>query len=292
MTNTFSKTAMLVSLNVRAYGARKEDKKISAEVAQNHGTSTDAGKYSKVLVPKDKLEPITKACTALRQFHYENTLPWLDEGVRILPADNFETYKAAMSGLTDSYDTAVRDFVRAWPDIIADAKVRLNGMFNAADYPVDVKSRFGCGLRFMPISDAGDFRVAIADSERAALQQQIEDTLSEASQAAMRDLWERLAETVKAMASRLAAYKTVIVDGKQKVENPFRDSLVENLRDLCGLIPRLNFTSDPRLESIRAQIESELLQVDAGTLRDRDLVRADVAATAEKIAADISEFMA
>lgn len=288
---TLSQVTMLVSLNVRAYGARKEDKKISAEVAQNHGTTSDAGKYAKVLVPKIHLEPVTKAATALRAFHYENTLPWLDEGIRVLPTGNYETYKAKMVALTDDYDSAVRTFAGNWQAIIADAKVRLNGMFNPMDYPVDVRSRFGCTLRFMPMPDQSDFRADIADSEREMLRSEIADTLGAAQTEAMRDLWERVAVTVKAMADRLAAYKTVIVDGKVKTENVFRDSLVENLRDLCGLIPRLNFAGDTRLEAIRQQIENELLQNDAATLRERDTLRADVAKRAEEIASAISEFM-
>lgn len=288
---TFSKTAMLVSLNVRAYGARKEDKKISQEIATTHGTTTDAGKYAKQIVAKAMLDPVTKAASAIRMYHYENTLPWLDEGIRILPAANFEKYKTAMVGLQDTYDSAVREFVNNWPAIIEDARSRLNGMFDVKDYPVDVRSRFGCNVRFMPIPDANDFRVEIANAERDALRLQIEGTLSEASQTAMRDLWERVAEAVKAMASRLGAYKTVIVDGKAKTENPFRDSLVENLRDLCDLIPRLNFAGDTELEAIRQRIESELLQVSPDVLRGRDTVRQDVAARAEDIAKRIAEFM-
>lgn len=288
---TFSQSAMLVSLNVRAYSARKEDKKISAEVAQQHNTPSDAGNYNKQLVEKSALEPIQKAVTALRQCHYTNTLPWLDDGIRILPSLNYEKYKTEMLSLQDNYDSAVRAFVDNWPAIVSAARVRLNGMFNQSDYPVDIKSRFGCGLRFMAIPDANDFRVEISDSERARLKDQIADTLSEAQQHAMRDLWERVAEAVKAMAARLAAYKTVIVDGKAKTEGKFHDTLVSNLRDLCALIPRMNFTGDSALESIRQQIESELLQSTADELRERDITRADVAAKAEKIAADIAEFM-
>jgi len=288
---TFSQSAMLVSLNVRSYGAKKEDKKITAEVAQQHGATTDVGRYTKQLVLKDQLEPITKAVTALRQFHYDNTLPWLDEGVRILPSGNYQEYKAAMSGLQDDYDSAVRAFVSDWPDIIAQARARLNGMFNVADYPVDIRARFGCAVRYMPVPDANDFRVSIADNERAELQRQIEETLSDASQAAMRDLWERVTVCVSAMAERLKAFKVVQSGGKIKTENAFRDSLVENLRDLCALIPRLNFAGDSRLEAVRQQIEAELLACDAQDLRNDHVTRGSVAASAERIAASMAEFM-
>lgn len=284
---SFSQTAMLVSLNVRCYSARKEDKKISAEVAQQHNAK-DAGKYQKDLVAKSAIDPVMKAGNALRMFHYANTLPWLDDGVRILPAANYNAYKTAMEGLRDAYEQSVRDFVDKWPDIVQDARMRLNGMFNAADYPTDVGGRFGCRVRYLPVSDSQDFRVNISDMERETLKAQISETLSEASRDAMKELWERVATAVQAMASKLAAYRK---GDNGKAENPFRDSLVENLRDLCELLPRLNFTGDPALTAIAQKIETELLKHTAADLREGELIRQDIAKKAEQIAFDISEFM-
>lgn len=289
MTNTFATSAMLVSLTVKGWGGQVEDKRISAEVAQQHNTSADAGKYKKVLVDKKRLEPITKAATALRAFHYENTLPWLDEGVRVLPAANFETYKAESESLRDAYDNAVRDFCLAWPTIIEEARVRLNGMFNASDYPADVRKKFGSYVRYLPVPDADDFRVSIAEGERDKLRDQIESTMKEAQDTAMRDLWERVAGCVAHMAQRLSAYTLDPVTGK--ASNIFRDTLVTNLRDVNALLPRLNFANDPKLEALRTRIETELLQFDADTLRERDDKRADVAKKAADIARDLSEFM-
>lgn len=284
---SFSKTAMLVSLNVRCYSARKEDKKISAEVAAQHNAK-DAGKYQKDLVAKSAIDPVTKAGNAMRMFHYENTLPWLDDGVRILPAANYHAYKTAMTGLSDKYESAVKEFVTKWPDIVEDARQRLNGMFNPNDYPLFVENRFGVKIKYMPIPDSGDFRVDISDMERETLKTQISESLSEASQMAMRDLWDRLSTSVQAMATKLSAYRK---DDTGKTENPFRDSLVENLRDLCGLLPRLNFAGDSQLDAIRAKIESDLLRHTAADLRESDLIRSDIARKAEQIAFDIGEFM-
>jgi hypothetical protein len=285
--STFSTSAMLVSLNISSYSAKREDKKISADVAKQHNTTTDAGRYSKQLIAKEKLEPVTKAVSAMRTFHYANTLPWLDDGARILPAGNYETYKGEMRNLRDAYESAVRDFCDSWPAIVADARQRLNGMFDEQDYPRDPSARFSCRVKFMPISDAGDFRCAIADSERDALRHEIADTMREASEQAMRDLYQRVADTVAHMADRLRAY--TVTGGK--ASNPFRDSLVENLRDLCGLIPRLNFSNDPRLESLRQKIESELVAHTAQDLRDDYKVRESVAQAAEQIHASVLEFM-
>lgn len=286
---TFAETAMLVSLNIRSYGARKEEKKVSRKVAADNNAADDAGNYQKNLVPKNALESVTKAISALRTFHSENTLPWLDEGVRILPCVNYEAYKTAMISYQDAYDSAVREFCAGWDGIVADAQARLGGLYNAADYPADVSSRFGMTLRFMPLNDAGDFRAAISDTERDMLRAEIQGTLDEASRAAMGDIYRRLGEAVKTMAERLRAY-SVGADGK--VKSPFRDSLVDNLRDLVALVPRLNFAGDTELEACRKLVESELCAESPDSLRDDSAARERVADSADAIAARLGEFMA
>lgn len=290
VSTSFAQTAMLVSLNIRSYGAKKEDKKVSRKVASDNGTSTDAGNYQKNLIPKEALEPITKAIGALRTFHYENTLPWLDEGVRILPSMNYESYKTQLETHRDAYDVAVRDFCAGWPAIVAGAQASLNGLFNPADYPTDVRARFGCQVRFMPLSDAADFRVAISDTERDMLRAQIEGTLGEAQSAAMGDIYKRLADAVKAMAERLRAYSVDPVTGK--TSSPFRDSLVDNLRELVVLVPRLNFAADAELEAVRVLVERELCGATPETLRGDDALRSRVADSADAIADRLGEFMA
>lgn len=286
---SFAETAMLVSLNIRSYGARKEDKKISKKVAADNGTDTSAGGYQKNLIPKESLEPITQAISALRTFHYDNTAQWLDEGIRVLPSANYEAYRTAMIGLQDAYETAVRGFVSAWPEIVANAQTKLAGMFNAADYPADIQSRFGCTLRFMPIEDSNDFRVAISDTEREMLRAQIAGSLAEAQTAAMGDLYGRLANAVKTMAERLRAYKMDATTGAKV--GIFRDSLVDNLRDLVVLLPRMNFTQDAELEECRRLVESELCAETPATLRDDETTRERVADSADAIATRLGEFM-
>lgn len=288
MTNSFSNQCMLMSLNVRSFGGRREDKKVSEDVAKQAGAKSDAGKYTKNLVPKKALEPITLATGAMRRFFYENTLPWLDSGVRILTAKNYDNVKAKLAALRDDYDTAVNVFCRDFPKYQEEAKRELGSLYDPNDYPSNVRDAFDVRVKFMPVADPADFRVMVADSERVELQRQIAETMQAAQDEAMRDIWARVSECVNHMADRLRAYKVVA----GKAENHFRDSLVENLRDLCELIPRLNFQNDPRLESIRKEIEAELLRVQAQDLRDDFRVRENVAKKAEEIAARVAEFMA
>ena len=284
-----ARAAMLVSLNIRAYAGKKEDKKVSREVASAKGATSDSGAYMKALVPKEHLEPITKAIGALRNFHYEYTLPWLDEGIRMLASQNYSEYKAQFETLRDGYDTAVRDFCVAWPDIVESAKRTRGDLFNPADYPADIASRFGLKLEFRPLADVNDFRVNLKDSEVERLREAIAADQERGQAAAMGDLYRRLESGVKAMAERLRAYQVDANTGK--TSGVFRDSLVDNLRELCGLIPRMNFANDPDLEAIRVMVERDLCGESADVLRASDKTRERVAENAEAIAARLGEFM-
>lgn len=74
--NNLTEKAMLVRLSISQWTARKYDKKISREVASLHNTSSDAGRYNKVLIAKQAIEAIQKIVSESRTYHYINTLAW------------------------------------------------------------------------------------------------------------------------------------------------------------------------------------------------------------------------
>jgi hypothetical protein len=52
--------AMLCSLTISMWSARKHDKDASEEIAVRHGAQSDAGRYHKILLPKAALAEIQK----------------------------------------------------------------------------------------------------------------------------------------------------------------------------------------------------------------------------------------
>ena len=62
----------------------------------------------------------------------------------------------------------------------------------------------------------------------------------------------------------------------------FRDSLIENARELCDVLTRLNLTDDPKLETLRRQTEL-LVQSEPQLLRDNPDVRVSTANEAQAI---------
>ena len=293
MDNILSSRAMLAGVKISIWSARKLDKKVTRETNDAHGASADAGRYNKALLATDALSKIVAASSAARAYHYERTLPWLDDGARILPALAYETYATKLREIRGDFDSAVRAFVEDYPGFVADARARLNGMFNADDYPTadQIAGKFGFDVRILPVPDARDFRVDIGDAQGAEIRREVEKATREALDRATRDAWERITAVVGAMVEKLNAYKPAKRQG-DKVMGIFRDSLVENVRDLVAILPSLNLTGNARLASICDRMGAELCAHDADALRDSDNFRTATAEAAESILAEVRDFLA
>lgn len=292
MSNTLATRAMLSGLTIRQWTARKLDKRVTKEVNDRHGAAADAGRYNKALIAKGALEAIVSAANAARASHYLRTLPWLDDGARILPAAGYMAYSSELREHRIAFESAVETFLAGYPDFVADAEGRLNGLFNLADYPAanEIRTRFAFAVRMLPMPVADDFRVAIGDGQAATIRAEIEQATREALDGAMRDAWNRVVDTVGRMVERLNAYKPG-ADGT-RAEGIFRDSLVENVRELVALLPSFNLTDDAFLTATVARLEAELCQHTAADLRESDTLRVDTAKAAAAILADVSAYLA
>jgi hypothetical protein len=270
------------------WSARKHDPDASQEIAQRHGAQADAGRYNKVLLPKEALAEVQKIVSDARQEHYFMTLPWDDNGYRVLPSAAYMDHTEKMRVLSNRFTPAVDALAREFGNLVEQAKVRLGGLFRPEDYPApdELRSKFSFETKVMPLPDAGDFRVTLGDEEKERIKKQIAAAVEASLQVASRELWQRLYEAVSHLAERLKAYK-VTDDG---IEHPFRDSVVTNLVKLVDVLPKLNVTGDPELERLATQVRASLL-LDPQELRKSELIRSETARAATAISERMAAYM-
>lgn len=244
--------AMLVNLTISGWDATRYDKSVSAEVEKTHN-ATDAGRYNKRLIDKSHLATITSLSGQLRAYHYSRTLPWTDKGHRLLPSDLFMEYRQNMAGLKHQFDKAVNDFLTVYPQLVQDARVRLNAMFQPTDYPAvsDLRSKFDVDIEFMPVPDVADFRVDIGTEERDEIRKQIAEAVNAKQAKAIKDCWGRVREVVTRIAEQCSNKKGRIYD-----------SLMENAQDLVGVLSGLNITGDPELTAVEQGIRQLIVAPD------------------------------
>ena len=286
--NTIGDRAMLVGLSISQFNPTKTDKKITAEVAQAHGSDESMGRYAKNVIAKEAVDALRKLAGEIRKEHGRRTLPWAEDGARILTNTGFDEYSNWMRGANAKWDAEVEKFLGSWDSFVADARLKLNGAFDAADYPSleAVRAKFSFRWKVRPMPEAKDFRVNLGDEHVAAIRFAMEAESRAVVEQAMRSVWEQMRDVVKSMAERLKAY-----DPEKPAAHPFRDTLVTNIAELVDVLPALNLTNDPNVAKFTAEMQ-ELTKHKAQDLRDHAWKRDDAATRAEAILNQMSQFIA
>jgi hypothetical protein len=271
--------AMLAAVHISIWTAVKHDRKISRDVANQHGAHRDAGRYNKQLLRgADKLDDLRTLAGQIRQYFYKITLPWSDEGFRLLPSNFYFDLMARMREFEASFEQGVDSFLAVYPQYIDQVRPELNGLFREEDYPTAEKLRekFGVKLEILPIPSGGDFRVQMSAEEQARVSREIDANVRQSLTRGTEDLWKRLREVVSHMVDRL-----------NEPESRFHASLVTNVVDLAEILPRLNVSGDADLNRFAEQIRQRLCNHSAQDLKKHDLLRVTAATDAANIVAQM-----
>lgn len=264
--------AMLATLSISAWTARKQDKKVSAEVETAHGAH-DAGRYNKMLVNKALLDPVSKLTGKIREYHYAMTLPWADSGARLLPSKLFMDYSSAVRSFRDQFTKLVKDLQAAYPAEVQAARTRLGSMYDPDDYPdpSDLFGKFGIALDFTPVPDAADFRVDVGKEAQDELRESVTQGVAARQAGAVKATYARIHEVVSKIEERLSLDNAI-----------FKDSLIDNANELCVVLDALNITNDPVITALAKRIRTELV-MPPSLLRQNPVARQRVALAARDI---------
>lgn len=268
--------AMLVEFNASVWTARKLDKTTTNEVvASKNAGAKDAARVNKhLLAGRTELDIIQQAVGRARQFVYDNTAPWSDSGLRLLPTINFMKFTERMNDFEEEMEALVKAFVVIYPTLITAQALALGDMFKRDDYPTanEMMTKFSFRVNYMPVPSSGDFRVDVGNQAQAELKARLESLTQERIDSAMADVRERLSTHLKRMSDRLT---TDYVGGEAK-QRRFHDTLVDGALELCDLTKSLNVTNDVALETARSQLEQLLVGVTPTDLRKNEAIRQDV----------------
>jgi hypothetical protein len=276
-----SERALLVNTTVRVWTGEKRDRAITREICSMKGAEDNAVRANKSLLG-EHIRGVQAAERTVRQAVNERTLPWMDDGTRILKGTAFMAFTEAIAGPIRQFDEAVDAFIATYPDIRYEARRRLGDAYAESDFPAvsRLRERFGVKLTYLPVPSTEDFRVNLSSDEIAAVRRNAEEALRGTVNDAVRSLLDRLHEPVARMATRLRLFRRT---SGGKVHHPFRDSLVENVRAIVRLAPALNLMDDPCIAALCADIERHLAVHDPDDLRNSDALRESVADEADAI---------
>ncbi len=235
---------MLVYLGISQWTGRKLDKRATHTVESSHSTDVRVGNYTKKLLPAAKeLAKISALAGAIRNFYYEQTLPWMHDGGRVISSKNYFEFTTEFNKRKIDFESAVAEFLVQYPNLREAARFKLGDLFNESEYPTEAKLQyaFKCKVKFAPLADVSDFRTEVLDADKIAY----ESDFKRAQSDAIAEVWNRL--------------YSVIANATDKLKDPkahFKNSLIDNIQDMATLLPKLNITDCPQLEAKRIEVET------------------------------------
>ena len=257
---------LLVSVTVRTYGGQRKDAAVTSEIHRTHNASDDTGTYVRKLFGKKnaRLDEVSGAYNALRNFMYGRTLPWVSDttgnakGDRLLPvaeslqfiADFADKKKAAAElrdKMADELDT-----------IIAEARSKMGDMApDLSDYPdaYEFKRKFDATLEVSPVPAISDFSrlsvpAKLAQGLQGIYQKRMSKQMENAKQDAINRVLVRLDKMSKQYLAEAAGNKTRLFQ-----------SLIDNLQQEASLFAAVFAPEGGEYAAIAAEIQSTLLDI-------------------------------
>lgn len=253
---TLADRAMLVRVKIGTYSPYAYDAE-ATERAYGHSKVGRANKH--LLKESTRLKQTNDAYNATRAMVNKRTSPWMDEGVRLFKNEEYMDLVRDLGAARQQADSLANDLTAHWDwevnqDFLRFNRVALNNgtpnVFDPSDYPTaqQIKDKFYCQIRYMPVPDTGDFRVELGAEQVAAF----EESMREAEQAATQHALVQMTEPVVAMLKKLTEY------AGEKGQR-WHDSLISNVVEVTKRIRHININNDPTIYAMAKELETFIL---------------------------------
>lgn len=275
--------ALMVKLNRSKFNNNKTDKLLSQEISKlKNVTEAGACRVNKSILPREVLKEIGDIYSKAGKYYYTVTLPWDDQGFRLLSIDLFDDFRAKFKDFTNKYREKVVDFVENIQSHVEASKEILGDAWNADDYEfiapngsVDkewLMNKFNLHIEYDVVTSGDDLRACLTEEDREAIAAEIDAQAMKKFTKANKHIIVTLRDHILAIHERLC-----------KSENIFRDTLISNLEDLVDLIPKMNMAGDPELNALAAEAKERLSGWNPQDLRDDEKLRKKVDSAAKDI---------
>ena len=291
--------AVLVSGSTKKYTATVKNNEATSKLAADNNTTDEWLNVTQRLVAKGVVDEPRKIAASGKNYlrgtspgafdgeYLRGGLPYWDKNVHILPNNLSDKVLRNLGASLEAFNEAVERVRKALPDAIRQAAIENPVLSSQVDVPdVDVicdeKFLFEWELNIIPSSD--DIRVD-------ASKEFVDELMSSVEGKANRKLQEVTDHSVKALikvASHLAK-SCEDYNPEKKGKSPFRDSTINQVRELIPVIRGLNINKDAAIDRAATDLLGEVGNKSADELREDDDGRKNVATQARKVAASLDQ---
>lgn len=278
---SLSTSALLVRTTFGSPSKTKKAKEKTAEVQQEEQTT--AVTVNKTPYKGTKLIDITKLQTAVRQ-HINDvlTLPWENNGNRLLPMGLYEEFIGYWSEQKAEYDELLKQFKEDIPVMVMKAQNNMKALYDPNDYPdpdcemsIDnFMRRFKFDHTFSPVPEAGHFIVDVGEQAIEDMKSEIVKLNRDRMELGRDSLWAKGYDILKQWQD---------MPNKQVVKET---TVHTHALDLINMIDKANMTGDSNLKALRHDLQEIVDSTNIDMLRDkssRDMEKDILAEKAEEV---------
>lgn len=285
MSNNLHRNLMVVSFRACGVGTNIKDEEMERELIERHGLSEKRVRTTKKILGSATL-PIMSEVNKLRRFLQGRTFAGIGDQ-RLIVAGELDSINKKVNESIAVCRQAVIDLQSDWDDVIEQERTELGDRFDLADYPSPdaLPSLFKFEWTVQPMPEPSSFQLitALTEHQAEAYRQQYEAQVSAASANIEARSFQRTLDLIKDVATTLADPNKPLIDGEG------RQGCIPKLREQLERIPALNFTNNPQLAQLHAEV-SESLTLATSSLRNSKTMRSRAANTASNIHERFAKF--
>lgn len=278
-------TCILMRLSMKSWAPRLVARQASAEVADQYQAEQGTARVIKTLLPKRLENKIQATRNFIHRNFVAHTLAYEDGAYRLGTEQSYDHFLTKWHEYQQKWDDLVEEICREYPAVKADAPNRLGKLYDAAEWPADIRPHFALTIEVYPLPRAENLTTIFGRERYEYLRADMERAMAEKFQEAISENWNRLKETV-------AWFHTALSDKKmddegfeaQKESIKIREDILQRLADRIDLYESLNFNNDDRITEVVALCRQELFQYDVKALRKHKEVRSYTSERAKDIA--------
>ena len=205
-----------------------------------------------------------------RNYWQTVTLPYPEDGVRLLKRSDVDSFQAKMEEFRDAMTLAVSELDGHYAELKEIARHKLSDLYNAADYPDTLVGAFAMDWDY-PSLEPPEYLMklnpALFEQERLRMAAKFEEATKLAEMA--------FAEELKKLTAHLADMLTDGPEGRKQ----FRSSCLENLNAFFDNYGKMSIRSSAELDALVEQAKAVVGGLDPKEVRSAENdFRADLAA--------------
>ena len=232
--NVFQK-ACLIQLSTSVWmGSKMLDQTLMTKVSQN----SEWLRGRKFLINPELLGPLHTSTHQARNLVQQYSLPFPITSLYLIPKESLAFVDERLNYQKTLFQQKAEAFIGTYELAIAEAKRNLGSLFNGADYPVDITTKFKFEWRFLTLDIPGRGSVLspeVYEREKVKFLDMMEEARSMSAVA----LREEFAEIVNSLVERLNSS-----NGQPKT---IKSSMFNKLHEFIGELTTKNIFDDEKL---------------------------------------------